>query len=299
MKKCAILSMDCLDDFESYDTLIEAPLLALGWQTETVSWRSKNVDWNNYHAVIIRTPWDYQDDAPAFLRVLEQIEQSSAHLENNLNIVRWNIDKIYLQDLEKNGVTLVPTLWHQRLTDKQLTCDNITSYFAQLNCQQLIIKPRISANADNTFWLKENEIAVKLPAINSAFANRDYMVQPFMENIITEGEYSLFYFNGQYSHAILKTPKNDDFRVQEEHGGRLAAIAPEAKLVEQATQCLDAIAKQHQMPLYARVDLVRFGEQFALMEAELIEPSLYFNMDNQSAERFAQAFVTRMNRLSL
>ncbi len=299
MKLCAILSMDCLDDFESYDNLIEAPLLTLGWQTETISWRAKNVDWDKYHAVIIRTPWDYQDDAQAFLKVLEQIEQSSAHLENNLSMVRWNIDKIYLKDLQQKGVTLVPTLWHQRLADNQLTADDIGHYFAKLNCQQLIIKPRISANADNTFWLKTHEIEAKLPAINQAFAERNLMVQPFMENIINEGEYSLFYFNGHYSHAILKTPKNDDFRVQEEHGGQLATIEPEEKLVEQANQCLDAIAKQHQMPLYARVDFVRHGEQFALMEAELIEPSLYFNMDEHSPQRFAQAFVERMNRLSL
>ena len=30
------------------------------------------------------------------------------------------------------------------------------------------------------------------------------------------------------------------------------------------------------------------------MEAELIEPSLYFNMDEQAAKRFATAFVKRM-----
>jgi hypothetical protein len=125
-----------------------------------------------------------------------------------------------------------------------------------------------------------------------------------MSSVIDEGEFSLFYFDGKYSHAILKTPKADDFRVQEEHGGRLKAIVPEKSLFAEADNTLAAITKlTGEMPLYARVDFVRFcneinGEEFALMEAELIEPSLYFNMDDNSAQRFANAFVNRMNELS-
>jgi len=120
-----------------------------------------------------------------------------------------------------------------------------------------------------------------------------------MAHILSEGEFSLFYFNGEYSHAILKTPKDNDFRVQEEHGGRLTTIEPETTLVEHASQCMKAISQLHQMPLYARVDFVRHQQGFALMEAELIEPSLYFNMDENSPLRFAQAFVKRMNSLAL
>ncbi len=299
MNVCAILSMDCLDNFEAYDVLIEQPLLDLGWQTETISWRAKNVDWDKYNAVIIRTPWDYQEDAPAFLQVLKDIEESSAHLENSLSIVQWNIDKIYLQDMEKLGVKLVPTLWQNRLEKQSLSLDDLRTFFTTFNSEQFVLKPRISANADNTFWLTKDNIADTLPAINQAFKERDFMAQPFMSNIISEGEYSLFYFNGQYSHAILKTPKDNDFRVQEEHGGRLKTINPEPELLTQAQHCMHALKQLHQMPLYARVDFVRHNDSFALMEAELIEPSLYFNMDDQSAARFAQAFVDRMQQLTM
>ncbi len=299
MKRCAILSMDCLDGFEAYDVLIDQPLAERGWQTETVSWRDKTIDWNNYHAVIIRTPWDYQEDAPAFLQVLNDIEQSTAHLENSLATVRWNIDKIYLQDLEQLGVKLLPTIWGERLADNPLTEHDVQGYFSHFASEQIIIKPRISANADNTFWLKQHEISKYLPEIKRVFAQRDFIVQPFAEHILTEGEYSLFYFNGKFSHAILKTPKQGDFRVQEEHGGRLTSIEPEALLRQQADLCLTAIGKLQQTPLYARLDFVRFDNDFALMEAELIEPSLYFNMDAQSPERFADAFINRIKRLSI
>lgn len=298
-KRCAILSMDSLEDFHAYDHLIEPYLAELGWQTETISWRAQNVNWSDFDAVIIRTPWDYQDDAAAFIQVLERIEASSAHLENAIEIVRWNIDKIYLQQLEQQGVSVVPTRWFDKLDDKLLTAEQLDIMFEQLNRDQIVLKPRISANSDNTFWLHRSTAAQELAELNSAFAHRNFMAQPFMDSVIAEGEFSLFYFNGEYSHAILKTPKKQDFRVQEEHGGQLQSIEPEAELVKQANWCIEQIASIHTMPLYARVDFVRYQESFALMEAELIEPSLYFNMDEQSPKRFAQAFVAKMKQLTL
>ena len=244
MKYCAILSMDNLDDFEAYDELLVEPLKAMGWHTEFISWRAQGVDWNKYQSVIIRTPWDYQDDAPAFLKVLEDIEASSAILENSLDIVRWNIDKQYLQDLEKKGVAIVPSLWREVLDKSELM-----SFFDHFDTQQIVLKPRISANADNTFWLTKAQAIAKAEQLVEVFSDKPFIIQPFVENVIKEGEYSLFYFDGQYSHAILKTPKEDDFRVQEEHGGRLKTIEPEPSLVEAAKQTLKAI---DEMPLYAR-----------------------------------------------
>ncbi|TRX56436.1 RimK family alpha-L-glutamate ligase [Thalassomonas sp. M1454] len=290
MKHCAILSMDNLDDFEAYDYLLDQPMAQLGWKNHLVSWHDESINWNDYDVVLIRTPWDYQDDAEKFLAVLEKIEQSSALLENSIDIVRWNINKKYLQELEQKGVTIVPTIWKESFDESELL-----SYFEHFNVDQIVIKPCVSANADNTFWLKKDTFTTYINELKLAFAKRDFMVQPFMQSVIDEGEFSCFYFDGQYSHSILKTPKDNDFRVQEEHGGRLKLIEPEAKLIAQAQHSL---AQINEMPMYARVDFVRFGDEFAMMEAELIEPSLYFNMDPNSAQKFADAFVARMARLS-
>lgn len=289
MKKCAILTMDSLEDFEAYDNLIDAPMLALGWQTELVSWRNSTVNWNDYELVVIRSPWDYQDDMENFVKVLSNIEQSSARLENSLAVVQWNINKIYLTHLEAEGVTIVPTLW-----PATFDANKLAGYFTHFDTNQIVLKPRVSANADNTFWLTKENYTTKTTDLNQAFAKRELMVQPFMPDICQEGEFSLFYFNGQYSHAILKTPAKGDFRVQEEHGGGLLSVTPEATLIAAANKTMQAISKLHGELLYARIDFVRFQDTFALMEAELIEPSLYFNMDDASPERFANALVTRM-----
>jgi hypothetical protein len=118
-----------------------------------------------------------------------------------------------------------------------------------------------------------------------------------MENIIHEGEYSLFYFNGAYSHAILKTPESNDFRVQEEHGGQLETVKPESQLKQAGKKTMQHLPE---MPLYARIDFVRSDQnQLQLMEIELIEPSLYFNMDPKASERFAKAFEKRMENYLL
>ena len=116
------------------------------------------------------------------------------------------------------------------------------------------------------------------------------MIQPFVKEVLDEGEYSLFYFNGEYSHAILKTPADGDFRVQEEHGGSLQPVIPDASMLRACKQALQAMPTDS---LYARVDLIRYQHQWAIIELELIEPSLYFNLDEASQPRFVDAFITR------
>lgn len=283
MRSCAFLTMDNLEAFDCYDHLLYKPFRQFGWSVEEVSWRTKQVNWDQYEAVIIRSPWDYQKDATAFLQVLQDIQESSAVLENKLDLVEWNIKKTYLRDLEKRGIEIVPTIWGSALFP-----DDIGHFFKELGSSQIVIKPTISAGADNTFWLKETTGEQDWDRIAHIFKNRNFMVQPFMANIVEEGEFSLFFFGENYSHTILKTPKADDFRVQEEHGGTLANVDPEQELLDSAKQLL---ATLDPLPLYTRVDYVRTsGNSYALMELELIEPSLYFNMDPDSPQRFAQVF---------
>ncbi len=289
-RRCAILSMDNLEDFECYDNLLDAPLAKLGWKTDTISWRDRNVDWDQFEVVIIRSPWDYQQHPVEFMEVLKTIEASKARLENNFELVKWNFNKSYLMELETNGIEIVPTMWKRSWQDNEIDC-----YFEYYRCNEIVIKPVISANADNTYWLKKDDFKQHLSAMEQSFSKIDYMVQPFMDAIVNEGEYSLFYFAGEYSHCILKIPASNDFRVQEEHGSSLKLVAPEATLIQHAEQVLKQLKPA---PLYARIDLVRTETGFALMEVELIEPSLYFNMDPASPLRFALAFDKWMTKES-
>lgn len=274
--------MDRLDDFEHYDYMLYEPLAEKGWDVDEVSWRKQGVDWNQYEAVIIRTPWDYQKDPEQFMQVLEAIDRSTARLENALELIEWNINKTYLQDLENSGVRIVPTAWGAQ--NQQITKELILGYF---DTDEIVIKPTISAGADDTYRLTREEALDTLGELKSVFKTRSFMVQPLMNHVLEEGEFSLIYFGKQYSHTLLKTPKQSDFRVQEEHGGILKTVEPEAELKSTADEIIASLST---LPLYSRVDLVRDGDNFSLMELELIEPSLYFNMDEESPARFAEFF---------
>jgi glutathione synthase/RimK-type ligase-like ATP-grasp enzyme len=283
MKRCAFLSMDSLEDFFSYDTMLFEPLKKVGWLAEEVSWRKTDVDWNIYDVVVIRTTWDYQDDAAGFMTCLRRIEASSAQLQNSLKIVEWNISKNYLKDLQNQGIYIVPTLWFD-----SFSLSEVQAGFTYFDTPQLVIKPLVSANADHTYRLTPENLVQQADQLKSIFANREFMLQPFLNGIVEEGEYSLFYFAGHYSHSILKQPASGDFRVQEEHGGQLKSIQPCEEMLTAARHCLAALPED---VLYARIDLVRHKNEFAVIEIELIEPSLYFNMDADSPQRFVDAFI--------
>ena len=283
MKRCAFLSMDSLEDFFSYDQLLFEPLKAVGWLAEEVSWRKPDVDWNSYDAVVIRTTWDYQDDVEAFLACLQRIDASSAQLQNSLKIVEWNISKRYLRDLQNQGINIVPTLWFDSFSLAELQLG-----FSYFNTSEIVLKPLVSANADYTYRLTPENLNNQVEQLQAVFAQREFMLQPFLSGIVDEGEYSLFYFAGHYSHSILKQPGAGDFRVQEEHGGKLKSIQPCEEMLTTARHCLAALPAD---VLYARVDLVRHKKEFAVIEIELIEPSLYFNMDTSSPQRFVDAFI--------
>jgi glutathione synthase/RimK-type ligase-like ATP-grasp enzyme len=282
MKRCAFLSMDSLEDFFAYDNMLFAPLAKFAWQAEEVSWRKQGVDWNKYDVVVVRSTWDYQSDPQAFLKCLEQINAATC-LHNSLKLVKWNLSKDYLKDIENQGITIVPTRWFDAFDLAE-----VADSFEHFNTEQLVIKPLISANADHTYRLTRELLLNQTDSLQMTFTDRPFMVQPFLNNIIEEGEYSLFYFAGHYSHCILKMPKEDDFRVQEEHGGQLKLVDASDEMLTQARHTLASLPDE---ALYARIDLVRYEQEFAVMEVELIEPSLYFNMDANSPQRFADAFV--------
>ncbi len=286
MPCCAFLTMDCLDGYVSDDHLLIAPLEQRGWTVTMVSWEQPGIDWSQYDLVLIRTPWNYHRFPDTFLETLQRIEHSTSRLENPTRLVRWNLRKTYLRELAHQGVAIVPSLWGHGIAVSE-----IDRFFDQLASDTIVLKPVVGANADDTYRLRKPLSARQREAIATTYADRGYLVQPFLNAIIREGEFSLIYFAGGFSHAILKTPNPGDFRVQEEHGGLIQSVTPEPALRQQADSIMSCIRPA---PLYGRVDLVREGPtRFRLMELELIEPALYLRMDASSADRFANVIDQR------
>ena len=151
----------------------------------------------------------------------------------------------------------------------------------------------LSANALGAFRLGREVSGERTNEVESYFANRPFLAQPFITHVVDEGEFSLCYFDGRHSHTLLKTPKKNDFRVQEEHGGFIRAVEPETALLEAGRKVMNSLEAT---PLYARADFVRAAdkESFWLMELELVEPSLYLRVDPEAPARFARSLHERM-----
>ena len=112
------------------------------------------------------------------------------------------------------------------------------------------------------------------------------MFQEFIKNIISKGELSLIVIGGKYTHAVKKTAKKGDFRVQDDHGGKVEVYHARDKEIEFAEQCINLCLE---MPLYARVDIAYDNNnELSLVELELIEPELWFRNNKKSAELLAK-----------
>lgn len=275
--------MEHLSDHVSDDELAFEPFRALGWQVEFVPWRSV-ADWSRFEAVLIRSTWDYHMHLDSFLAVLEHID-THTRLLNPLELVRWNSRKTYLADIEERGVEIVPTVFDAALDPIGLAC-----LFERFRADRIIIKPVIGAGAHLTYLLDREAAAFSedCAAAVKSFADDAFVAQPFIESVLTEGEYSVFYFDDAHSHTVVKTPRKRDFRVQEEHGGTIREVPAPARLEEAARRALEAVTPR---PLYARIDLVRgLSNEWMVMEIELIEPSLYLRTSAEAASRLARAF---------
>lgn len=282
MPRVAFLTLEHIADFVIDDALALAELSRRGWDAIEIPWSQPNVDWSAFDLVIIRTTWDYHDRPDEFLDTLATIEASGTRLENPRAMVEWNFDKQYLRVLESRGISIVPSVWGQGGDAR-----TFAALFATLQDTEIVIKPNISGGAKNTFRLTAPLSDVTLQHLVDTFADRDWFAQAFLHTVVTEGEYSLFYFGGVLSHAVQKVPKSGDFRVQEEHGGNIRGIPVTPELRRMADSVLATIAPT---PLQARIDLVRLNNgTLAVMEVELIEPSLYFRMDDRAPANFADA----------
>lgn len=252
-----------------------AALTGAGLIVEQRVWTDPG-DLSGYDLVLPLFAWGYQRDVAGWYALLDRLEADRLPVVNPVPVLRWNSDKAYLAELGAKGVAVVPTVEVDALDDASLT-----EAMSELATDEVVIKPAISGGADGT-----HRIAPGAPIPGDAFGQRR-LVQPLMPGILTEGEYSLFFFGGKFSHAIVKRPASGDFRVQEQFGGRETACE-----VGDAAQALaaQALAAAPAPPVYARVDMVGDAAgRLHIMELELIEPSLFLHHAPDKGAAFGHA----------
>lgn len=252
-----------------------------GLDITPVIWNDPGINWPAYNLVLLKSPWDYHENIGAFYDWLEMLEKTGLRVLNPVDVIKWNSNKRYLKEIADKGLAVIPSLYLTKsdAVDQQL--------FHHFNAEDIVIKPCISAGAKNTITLNRQNFMEKASLVKGFLAEEDYLVQPFVKEI-SGGEWSFVFFNGIYSHCLLKTPKQGDFRVQHYLGGSITYPTAGSKHIQQAQEYVDAFARG---TLYARVDGVLIEDDFQLMELELIEPYLFLNADNTLLERYYKALT--------
>jgi glutathione synthase/RimK-type ligase-like ATP-grasp enzyme len=237
-------------------------------------------------ALVLRSTWDYHLKLADFLAWVDAVEVSGIPLLNPPGTIRWNVDKKYLLEVEARGVPIVPTRHARRGS-----CVELPELLRDAGWSEAVVKPSISGGAFETWRAGRGEAdAVRFAR---QLERMDCLVQPFVLELVSEGEWSLLFFHGGYSHAVLKLPGRGDFRVQEEFGGVAVPVEASPAIVEAAVR---ALAAAGQDTFYARVDGVVRGGRLEVMELELVEPSLFLEPSPGAAERFADALLERLGR---
>ena len=237
--------------------------------------------WASYDVLIVKSPWDYFNRIDAFRSWLDQIERLSIRVLNAVSVLRWNVDKIYLQHMIDAGFPVIPTRWID-----QGQAFEPDALFDTFHTDTLIVKPRVSAGAKQTFAIPRSQAHTYRATLEPLFLREAFMAQPFLAEIQTGGEWSLLFFNGRYSHGVCKRAKMGDFRVQHYLGGTVQPIDVPVAIQQQAQRIVDQFA---QNCLYARVDGLVLQDTLWLMELELLEPFLFLTTHPNAFENYHQA----------
>jgi glutathione synthase/RimK-type ligase-like ATP-grasp enzyme len=268
------------------DALLSNLLEELGISYELLAWSDPDVDWSRFTHVLIKSTWDYFDYYPEFLVWLDKLEALETSVLNPVATLRWNSSKNYLLELKAKGY---PCVAGQILPKG--TATTLEALHEALGFETLVVKPLVSGGAKNTLKITRGAGKELEDKIASLLQEEDFLVQPYIPEIVAVGEYSLIFFNGVFSHAVLKSPAVDDFRVQHYYGGTIQEITPDSKMLASAQVLVADFAKDS---LYARVDGVVIDGVFHLMELELIEPYLFLGLSEKAIPNYKAALQKRL-----
>ena len=259
-----------------------------GLDIHKAAWADEAVQWEQFNCIVLKSPWDYVEKPALFYAWLDRMMELGIPVLNPADIVKWNCDKHYLKDISDEGLKVIPTAFIE-----QGSSFSYKDQCKAFNTATIIVKPCISGSSKNTFLLKVYS-EVKDAIINQLLKKEAMMVQPFIPRVQEEGEWALLYFGGEYSHALVKKPADGDFRCQQQFGGSVHAMQPEASVLSAATEYVTQFAEGC---LYARVDGLVIDGTFYLMELELVDPVLFLAIDEQAAEKYYAALQTALHSI--
>lgn len=266
------------------DRLYADALERHGCRVTGAPWDGPREAFAGVDAVVLRSTWGYYRALDAFRAWTEQVA-ATTRLFNSIELVRWNLRKDYVGKLEASGVR-VPRSF-------VVACDaaSVERVFADTGWERAVVKPASGASGYSVELLQRATVAAQVASLSDEARAAGVVVQEFLPEI-ADGELSLIYFDGVFSHAIRKRPPPGEFRSNSRYGPTRTAEMPSFEVTQQGAACLATLPAR---PLYARVDGVVREGILIVIEVEVLEPALFMEFDPPSAERFAEATLRHLS----
>jgi glutathione synthase/RimK-type ligase-like ATP-grasp enzyme len=284
-RSCAFATYPGLPQLDPDDQLAADACARLGIAVVPAIWGDMSVDWSSTAACVVRSTWDYPRQIDAFAAWINRVERSTT-LWNPPALLRWNLHKSYLGELEREGVPVIPT----RILERETNVD-LAALVRELGWPDAVVKPAYGAATYGVLRVEPTatSVAAAQSHVAALLTHVDVLVQPYFRSVTEYRERALVFIDGAFSHAASK----DAFQglLPAGHAGEVPVNAT-AQEIAVAARALAAVPGES---LYARVDLVRDeADRPVVIEVELIEPSLFFAMHPPAADRFATALARRL-----
>ena len=260
--------------------LLLSAMMAEGLEAELAVWDDPTVKWDEFDLTVIRSTWDYATKHLSFLEWAKGVPR----LLNPYEVVRYSLDKHYLGDIATRGHRVV------------------SSFFADVGVNpefpdgDFVVKPSVGAGSRDAARYKAYETEDAQHHVRRLHdMGRDVIIQPYVSSVDEMGERALIFIDGKFSHAMTKgamlnveeLDRNALYRWEQ-----MSVAHGEPEAVSFAKDILDGL--NFGPLLYARVDLVHTPDDWALMELELVEPSLFLSFNDEAPSRFAKAIARRL-----
>ncbi|MEN8227758.1 MAG: hypothetical protein ABFS38_06345 [Bacteroidota bacterium] len=265
------------------EELVKSAFEKRGLKVQRTNWDNPEVDWSDTRYILFRSTWDYVDRFAEFSGWLERVKNLTSMI-NPYQIIKWNLDKHYLEELSTLGINIPPTRYLEKGDHTSLQ-----EMISESGWKEIILKPVVSCGARHTYKFLPQNVGKYEQIYRSLIREESLMIQEFQNQVPTKGEVAFMLFEGRFSHAILKKAKRGDFRVQDDFGGSVHHYEPSSEEVLFAEK---VISNCKILPIYARVDAFWDNHnRLAISELELIEPELWFRFHPEAADRLAEAFI--------
>ncbi len=288
----AFVTFDEKPDFAPDDFYLVRYLRNNNVKVYPVVWSDPGIDWTKFDLIVFRSIWDYYLKPEQFNQWLNTMKPAMLPFQNSLSVLEWNRDKKYLLSLRDAGIPIPDFQYCQH----NIPCD-LTTILDRMKNGTAVVKPSVSGGAYNTYLASAPVSVAEDEKFQSLLRKGSVIVQEFREEIKTNGEISLIFFDRVFSHAVQKVAMPGDFRVQPKFGGQPLLVQASADLVNLGLEILKQVPEEL---LYARVDLLLLDNgTYSLMELEMIEPILFAEYEPRAPENFFRALMKFLRKQDL